>query len=126
MIHPHTPQPDTARLRCILERIVETEPGTIRADVAQTALDYDTPEGFFHDLMNCGCISGFVSHLIYYVDTHVYFDAHYDEIEELREEWEENVGEPIRIRGDLRNFLAWFGFEETAYRMTHDDLGLDI
>lgn len=126
MIPSHTPSPDTATLFRKLKAIVENEPGTIRANVAETALDYDTPEGFFRDLIDSGCASGLVSHLIYIWDTHAFFDRHYDEIEELREDWEENVGEPIRIKYDLKNFLAWFAFEETAYRIANDDLGLGI
>ena len=55
--------------------------------------------------------------MIYYADTHAYFDAYYDEIEELRQDWADNVGEPLRIDGDLKNGLAWFAFEEVAYRL---------
>jgi hypothetical protein len=32
---------------------------------------------------------------------------------------------PITINGDLKNFFAWFAFEETAREMA-DTLGLDI
>ncbi len=35
----------------------------------------------------------------------------------MRQEWEDSIGEPIRIKGDLKNFLAWFAFEEIAYQM---------
>lgn len=117
--------PSDAKLRSILKNIRKAEPGTLRAAVAEEALDYhDAPTAFFHDLQNCGCASGFVGSLIYYVDTHAFFDAHYDEIEELRENWEASMGEAIRIHGDLKNFYAWFAFEETAYRMATDELDL--
>lgn len=62
----------------------------------------------------------------YYVDTHAFYDAHYDEIEELRENAEDSLGEPLTIRGDLKNFLAWFAFEETGYWIARDDLGLEF
>jgi hypothetical protein len=58
--------------------------------------------------------------LIYYKDTHIFYDKHYDEIEELREEYEEMVGEALKIQGDLKNFLAWFAFEEVAYKIASD------
>jgi len=52
--------------------------------------------------------------LIYYADTHAFFDRHYEEIEELRIEWEASIGAPLSIQDDLRNFLAWFAFETVA------------
>ena len=58
-----------------------------------------------------------VSSLIYYTDTHAFFDKHYDEIEEMREEFEDGTGQPLTIKGDLKNFLVWFAFEEVAYRI---------
>jgi len=104
---------------------MEHERGTIRAKVAEASLEYNDgePISFFNDLMTHGCASGMVNFLIYYVDTHSFFDEHYDAIEELRIEYLEDCGEPLRIDGDLKNTLAWFGFEETAQRMM-DELDL--
>ncbi len=59
-----------------------------------------------------------VSSLIYYRDTHRFYDEYYDEIEDLRLEFEDNCGEPLKVKGDLKNFLAWFAFEETAYLLS--------
>lgn len=113
-------------LRRRLEAIRTDNPGTLRAAVAAEALDYhDDPAAFFRDLQGYGCASGLVSGLIYYADTHAFFEAHYDEIEDLRADVESSMGEPLRIRGDLKNFFAWFAFEETAYRMAVDDLELE-
>ena len=111
-----------------LRHIVSDEPDTLRAAVASEALDYDSdnPNQLFIDLQSCGCVGGTVSSLIYYTDTNTFFDKHFAEIEELRKEYEDSTGEPIRINGDLKNFFAWFAFEETACRMALDDLGLDI
>ena len=58
-----------------------------------------------------------VGSLIYYSDTHSFFDTHYAEIEELRVEFEEIHGEPLPISGDLKNDLAWYAFREIAYRL---------
>ena len=49
--------------------------------------------------------------------------VHYAEIEELRTEFEDMIGEPLTIKGDLKNALAWFAFEHTAMRLALD-LGL--
>ena len=113
------------KVRQQLQNIIENEPSTIRAYVATEALDYDDPAVFFSDLQRSGCQSGMIGGLIYYYDTHAFFDRYYDEIEELREDYEDNTGEPLRINGDLKNWLAWFAFEETAFRMAND-LELEI
>ncbi len=109
-------------LREKLEDIIENEPNTIKACVAQEALDYDCEdvETFFSDLLQYGCVSGMISSLIYYVDTHKFFDDHYDEIEELRYEFEDMLGEPVKPNGDLKNWFAWFAFEETARKLADD------
>ena len=103
------------------------DPATIRAYVATEALEYDSdePSQFFFYFQRSGCQSGFINSLIYYSDTHAFFDRYYDEIEELREDYEDSIGEPLRINGDLKNWLAWFAFEETAYQMANE-LELDI
>lgn len=80
----------------------------------------------FTDLASSGCQSGTISSLIYYVDTRRFFDNFYDEIEILREEFEDNTGEPLQINGDLKNWLAWFAFEETAFQLARDELELEL
>ena len=115
------------KLKNQLQVIINNEPASIAAYVATEALYYndDDPVIFFTDLQRSGCQSGMIGGLIYYYDTHAFFDRYYDEIEELREDYEDSVGEPLRINGDLKNWLAWFAFEETAFCMAND-LKLDI
>lgn len=68
--------------------------------------------------MTHGCVSGIVPELIYYKDTHEWFDKYYEDIEELRIETEKSIGEPLNIGdNDLKNWLAWFSFEETCRRL---------
>ncbi|MDO6733002.1 hypothetical protein Q4577_23645 [Marinovum sp. 2_MG-2023] len=67
-----------------------------------------------------------ISSLIYYTDTRGFFDTHYSEIEDLREEVEDELGAPLTLQRDLKTNLAWFAFEETAFRMAREDLGLDL
>ncbi len=115
-----TMTPSNTSIRLNLEMIVSNEPRTLRAAVAREALDYDNPAEFFTDLLNHGCVSGMVSSLIYYTDTHAFFDKYYEEIEDLRCEYEEETGVQINLQHDLKNFLAWFAFEETAYRLANE------
>ncbi len=61
-----------------------------------------------------------VSSLIYYEDTHTFYDKHYEEIEELRTEYESSTGESLKINNDLKNFLAWFAFEYVANELVNE------
>lgn len=72
---------------------------------------------YVSDVLQYGCISGVVTELIYHYQTHEWFDTYYHEIEELREQYEHETGEPLQIQGDLKNCLAWFSFEETLRRL---------
>ena len=118
---------DTKEIKSMLEKI--SEENNIRAYVAQYVLDelesYDDIKDWFNDLFQHGCSSGMIGGLIYYSDTHKFYDAHYDEIEELRNEYEESMGEPLKVDGDLKNWYAWFAYEETTRKLA-DELELDI
>lgn len=89
---------------------------SIKKEVAREALSYgnDEPITFFSDLLQHGCISGMVSSLIYYRDTHSFYLRFYDQIEELRINMEESLGDSLKPSGDLMNWYSWFAFEETA------------
>ena len=96
--------------------------GGIAAAVVQEALwatDVSVVE-WFRGLIEHGCVSGWDGSLIYYADTHDFFDKHYDEIEALREEWVDQTGNDLQISGDLKNYLAWFGFEQTAWNIMQE------
>ena len=108
---------NTENLKTLLQDILNNKPASIQAAVAQEALERESPQDFFVELAQYGCASGMVSSLIYYCDTHRFYDEYYDEIEDLRLEYEDNLGEPLKIKGDLKNFLAWFAFEETVYQL---------
>lgn len=87
------------RLAKQLKAIIRQQPNSIKAAVAHEALDYDTIEAFFSDLLQHGCQSGMIGSLIYYSDTHKFFDTHYDEIEDLRYELEQSLGEALQPKG---------------------------
>lgn len=69
---------------------------------------------------NCGCAGGACSGLIYYKDTHKFYNENYQEIEELRQKYEDNVGQPIKITYDLKNFFAWFAYEEVCRKLLEE------
>ena len=113
-------------LKKVLATIAHNEPWTIRAFVAEEALKHDTDylAGFFQDVARWGCISGMVSSLVWYSDTHKFFDTFYYEIMEILEDL---TNEWIKVQctgEDLKNRLAWLTFEKVAYEMAENDLGL--
>jgi len=101
-----------------LKKIIETTSSDLTKYVANYILENyssnDEIKCFFEDLNHGGCASGMVGDLIYYNDTEAFFIKFQDEIEELKEDLEDSMGEPLKIKGRITNWLAWFGFEETA------------
>lgn len=117
-------------------KAMKTELNTLEESV----LDYieskwgscDDPKDIILEVLEYGCQSGIVSELIYYSDTTKYFEAHKDEIVKLLIELMKECGvkSPSELFGknwdeeDMfcenyynQNLLAWFGFEETMYRI---------
>jgi hypothetical protein len=88
--------------------------------------DYNDPKTWFTDLLTHGCISGMIGSLISYNQTKGFYDFYYDEIEDLRQQYEDDFGAPLKIRGDLKNFLAWFAFEETARKIYENDFEMEL
>lgn len=112
-----------------LRELASSRPLSIKAYVAKEVLafhhDEDEIQHFFQGLFQHGCVSGWVNSLIYYSDTHKFYDDYYHQIEDLRYDYEDSMGHPLTIKGDLKNFMAWFAFEETAYKLANE-LGLEI
>ena len=103
-----------------LQKITEQSSDSLEKAVALEAFDPDSDGNtlrFFEDLLQNGCISGMVPSLVYYMDTETFFDKHYHEIMELKKEYEDAIGQPLDIPYHLKNYLAWFAFEETARRL---------
>ena len=101
-----------------LQTLLEDNQDNITQAVINEALEYDTPEAFFEDLLQHGCQSWMVSSLIYYKDTHEFYDKHYDEIEDIRcQLWDDGIDVNIPQCTDLKNFYAWLSFEQRAYEL---------
>lgn len=95
--------------------------------MATEALEHgDNPQEFLAMVLKYGCKTGIVRSLICYANTHTFFDTYYEEIEDLRMEYEQSTGIPVNISdSDLINTLAWFAFEEVAYQIA-TNLELDV
>lgn len=107
-----------------LKQLLEESHWNITEEVIKEAMDYHSPKEFFEDLLQYGCESWMVSSLIYYKDTHEFYDKHYEEIEELRTELaEQGIEISIPSHSDLKNFFAWLSFEERA-RELYDELDM--
>ena len=101
-----------------LEILLKENPNTITAEVVQEALDSEDPKDWFDDLLQYGCQSWMVWQLIYYKDTHAFYDKYYNEIEDIRyqlnEEW---ILDNCSIDSDLKNYFAWLSFEHITYNI---------
>ena len=112
-----------------LKAIANEEGNSIKEMVAFEVLDscQDDTEviAFIKDIASFGCSSGIISSLIYTADTHAFFDKHSTEIEKLHKEYEQKSGLPVYSTGNIKNDLAWFGFEETARKLANE-LGIEV
>ena len=94
--------------------------------------DYTNKERIFTDVLSHGCISGCVAELIYTSDCIAFYQKHQKEInalltESMRETETQSPKEILReweerdyFAEDVNNqsLLAWFGFEETLWRIS--------
>lgn len=97
--------------------------------INERAVDYDDGvAGAMMDLSN-GCSSGYVNHLIYTKDCNDFYFQYADEIDDLLESWHDETGEnalsSYQYNVGVRNWLAWFAFEETARRVA-SQAGINI
>jgi len=111
-------------MKSLKEKLQEIKKkGGIGAEVAREALKYSSCDNeikaFFSDLLRHGCQSGMIGGLIYYTDTKKFYDKFYDEIEDIRENIRKELG-PVQPKGDLKNWYAWLGFEETARKIASE------
>ena len=97
--------------------------------------EYDDKKDIVTDVLEHGCQSGMVGHLIYYNQTTAYYEGHKDEINKLLYETMDECGiyAPSQLFGDKwdeedplaidyynQNLLAWFGFEETMRKVARE------
>jgi hypothetical protein len=74
-------------------------------------------KSFLEDLQKGGCMSGMISEFIYNSDCRKFYTAHLDDLENIRYEIEDNLGEPVKNRHRLPHytFVCWLCFEEYCF-----------
>lgn len=107
-------------IRESLHFIIQNEPETIKAYVAKQALKHPSSTHFFKTLAHRGCVSGMITTLNSYKQTHQFFNQYYQDIEFLRIEYRQKTGIPISIKYDLKTSLTWFAFEQTAQVLANE------
>lgn len=76
-------------------------------------------KSYFEDLQKGGCMSGMVSEFIYHSSCKEFYIKYIDDLEEIKLELEDSIGEPIKNRHELPHytFVCWLGFEEYCYNL---------
>ena len=78
---------------------------------------YDNMKGWLEDVQKNGCISGMISEFIYNYDCKQFYIEHVDDLYEMKEEMEEDMGDviPNRYHVQQYTFMCWLCFEEYCY-----------
>lgn len=78
-------------------------------------------KSFCSDLQQGGCQSGMIGDFIYNSDCKDFYIAHIDELEQIKEELENDLGEPIQNRHSVPHytFMCWLCFEEYVYNIAN-------
>jgi hypothetical protein len=71
-------------------------------------------KSFLEDLQKNGCIYGMISELVYNSDCRKFYIQHLDDLENIRYEIEDSLGESVKNRHRLPHytFVCWLCFEE--------------
>lgn len=104
---------------------IKADEGSIKA---QVLADADGEVSYIKDCAEHGCIGGSCNGLIYYNDTHKFYNDHADEIDEMLADIADEMGEEYNIREnmkrldqhDVRNFLAWLAYEVKAQEIMNE------
>lgn len=110
----------TKKQKTLLEK--KAERSGILAVVANDALDNEDPVQYLKEVSEHGCVSGVCTGLIYYSDTHEFYQTYSQECDDVLSEYEDMTGEAFAFKGqDVQNTLAWMAYEERA-RQLYDEL----
>lgn len=74
-------------------------------------------KSFLEDLQRGGCVSGMIGEFIYHSDCKDFYVKHLDDLEDIRKELEDSLGEPIsnRYESPHYTFMCWLCFEEYCF-----------
>jgi hypothetical protein len=71
-------------------------------------------KSFLEDIQQGGCISGMIGDFIYNSDCKDFYINHIDELEEMKQDFEDEIGGQIENKNKLPHytFVVWLCFEE--------------
>lgn len=74
-------------------------------------------KSFLEDLQNGGCMSGMICEFIYHADCKKFYIEHLEDLENIREEIEDSLGEAVKNTHRLPHytFMCWLCFEEYCF-----------
>lgn len=74
-------------------------------------------KSFLEDMQKGGCVSGMIGEFIYHSDCKAFYIEHIDELENIKTDLEDSLGEaiPNRFEAPHYTFLCWLCFEEYCY-----------
>ncbi|MTD71545.1 hypothetical protein [Flavobacterium sp. LC2016-13] len=74
-------------------------------------------KSFLEDLQKNGCICGMISEFVYNSECRKFYIQHLDDLENIRYEIEDSLGESVKNRHRLPHytFVCWLCFEEYCF-----------
>ena len=93
-------------------------------DLLNTGLTTEELKDHIKDMVQCGCISGIVSSLVYYSDTTKFFNCYRKEILTMLTDPDKNIYSEYTYLLDQKkysvsekNSLSWFAYDNTVIRI---------
>ena len=83
-------------------------------DILKYSMKSSEIKRYLEEVTRYGCVSGVATNLATYNATHRFFDKNYDQIIQLKSDYEAETGEPLKLGFDIKNELAWFAYEQTV------------
>ena len=93
-------------------------------DLINTGLTTEELKDHIKDIVQCGCISGIVSSLVYYSDTTRFFNCYRQEILTMLTDPDKNIYSEYTYLLDQKKYsvsekndLSWFAYDNTVIRI---------
>ena len=93
-------------------------------DLLNTGLSTEELKDHIKDIVQCGCISGIVSSLVYYSDTTRFFNCYRQEILTMLTDPDKNIYSEYTYLLDQKKYsvsekndLSWFAYDNTVIRI---------
>ena len=93
-------------------------------DLLNTGLTTEELKDHIKDIVQCGCISGIVSSLVYYSDTTRFFNCYRQEILTMLTDPDKNIYSEYTYLLDQKKYsvsekndLSWFAYDNTVIRI---------